>query len=180
MELDKNKCYFFKDLIIYMGGIISNLICLFLINDIDIKYISVVLICINILPIYPLDGYNIFNVLLMKYIPYYFSLIISKSISVLVLIFVALYSIIKQIDLYIYLNLVYLISINIYTVFSIKTIHKNFLLEKYLYKFKYKIKIIRFKDNFQHYFYKYNTICMFLNNKYIEEIEILRILFEKK
>ena len=179
MELDKNKNIFYKDLLIYLGGIISNLLCIVLFKNNDIKNISLILIIINILPIYPLDGYNILNTLFMKYIPYYFSLIISKIISLLVLIIISFSLIINSIDLYVYLNLIYLICLNIYMFLNINSLYQNFLLNKYLYKLKYKMKKIKLRVNFRHYFYKYNTIYMHFNNKNIEEEELLRILFEK-
>ena len=179
MELDKCKKMFYKDIIIYFGGIIFNVLCFLIFKDIDIKNISLLLTIVNIIPIYPLDGYNIFNTILCRFIPYYISLIISKILSVIVLVLISIFMIIEKIDLFIYINLVYLICLNIYVIFNIKNIYHTFLLDRYLYNYTYKKKNIKFRLNFQYYFYKYNTIFVFLNEKYIPETELLRILFEK-
>lgn len=179
MDLEKNKYSIIKDIFIYLGGILLNIFCIFISKDIEIKQISTVLVIVNILPIYPLDGYNVLNSILLFYLPYYFSLIISKLLSILVLSIISLYLINIQIDLYISLNLLYLYVINFYTLYNIENINRNFLLEKYLYNFKYKIKNISFKTKIQHHFYKYNTINMIISNKCISEEELLAIFFEK-
>lgn len=179
MELDKNKNLFYKDLLIYLGGIIGNLLIIILISDYDIKIISLILIIINLLPIYPLDGYNILSTFLMRIIPYFYSLLISKIISLLTLFIITFYLVYLKIDLYVFINLIYLLCINLITICCFDSIINSFLLDRYLYKFEYKKKEVKLKSNLKTIFYKYFNIYVSFGEKNMSEFEILRILFEK-
>lgn len=177
MELNKNKQIFYKDLIIYLGGIFFNYLFFLITKDGDFKLINLLLIIVNIMPIYPLDGYNILKTIMFKIIPHYFSLILLKTISLIILSLLSIYGILISVDLFIFISLLYLVVINIMSIFNINYLHKSFLLDKYLYKWKYKKKQIRFKGDFKPYFYKYNNIYVILNDNIIEEETILESIF---
>jgi len=56
----KDKGIFFKNIFIYLSGPVSNIILTFTFYDnIMIREINMFLAVVNLLPIYPLDGYNI-------------------------------------------------------------------------------------------------------------------------
>ena len=54
----------FKKILIYSSGIIFNLISILLLQDDIFQKISFFMICINLIPVIPLDGFQIINVLL--------------------------------------------------------------------------------------------------------------------
>lgn len=64
-----DKTIYIKDILVYMAGPISNLILAIIFKNIKIVFdINLFLCILNIIPIYPLDGYNILkNMLLFKY-----------------------------------------------------------------------------------------------------------------
>ncbi len=96
----------------------------------------------NLLPIYPLDGSKIINLIISKYLPFYYSNILTIILSVITLIIYMMinvdninYSLIMMISIIIY-NLHHYIK-------SIKYIYYKFLMERYLYNYPYhKIKVI--------------------------------------
>ena len=56
----KSRIYYIKEFIIFSAGPLSNLILAYLFNDIKFVFeINIFLALLNLLPIYPLDGFNI-------------------------------------------------------------------------------------------------------------------------
>ncbi len=56
----KNRIYYLKDMIIFLAGPLSNLIMAFVFRKINFVYeINLFLALLNLLPIYPLDGFNV-------------------------------------------------------------------------------------------------------------------------
>ena len=109
LELDQTKEFFHKDFLIYLGGILTNLICYIFIPDQEMKRISLFLIGINALPIYPLDGFNALKTLISYLFPYYYT---SKGMVVLSLFLsggLLCLGLVQQMDLYLIFSFGYLL-----------------------------------------------------------------------
>ena len=134
------------------------------------------IIFFNLLPIYPLDGSKILQLLLSKYLNY--------NLSNKLIIFISLLTIIILLILNIYkLNysniMIYLILLSyIYDlVKGRKYLYNKFLLERYLYNINYpKLKIITNYNKM----YKNKNHILYTNNKYIEESDYLKKIFSNK
>jgi len=62
----RDKIYYIKETIIYLAGPLSNMLVAYIFRDIKFIFeINIFLAILNLLPVYPLDGYNI-----LKYILY--------------------------------------------------------------------------------------------------------------
>lgn len=62
---NKNRLYYIKEIIIYIAGPLSNILIAYFFKDIKFVFeINIFLSLLNLLPIYPLDGYNILKNLL--------------------------------------------------------------------------------------------------------------------
>jgi len=152
-----------KELFVLSGGIILQLLFLYFINILFnnnlvtlhtfeiIKKINIVLISFNFMPILPLDGGKLLNLILDKIFTYRLSNIISIVISFLFLIFFFFYDLnILNIILSIFLLKCIVIEIT-----NIRYKYNKFLLERYLNDYKFnKIKIInninKFKRDYYH------------------------------
>lgn len=134
------------------------------------------MIFFNLLPIYPLDGGKIVNLILDKYLPYYKSNIITIIIS-LIVITIIIYLNIYQ-NTYSNIMIMLILLTYLYKLFTKrKYLYQRFLLERYLYNIKYpKIKIV---NNIKNMF-KNKTHLININNTYIEEKKLLSTLFTKK
>lgn len=142
-------------------------------NNQIFNYYNLIILLFNLLPIYPLDGSKIVNILFNKFISFKKSHIVTIIISLLTLVIIIL-SIRYNILLYLILLFIVL------EVFKEITKHNyyfnRFLLEKYLYNYNYKNKKIinnikKMKKQTNHIFK--------INNKYYTEREIMRNLFDK-
>lgn len=130
----------------------------------------------NLLPIYPLDGAKIVNLILSKYFSFNIANYISIVISLITVVFF-LYSDIYENNYSIILVIGVLMK-NIYKFYKdISYIYNRFILERYLFKFNYKKKaIIKNKDKM----YK-NRVHIFNDNgKLMNEKEYISTFFEKK
>ena len=152
-----------KELFVLLGGIIFQLLfyylTLVLYNNLYVTYhvfniikrINILLISFNFLPVLPLDGGKLLNIILDKIFSYKLSNIISIIISI---IFIILFLVINKTILSLILVLFLLKSIYI-EVISLDYKYNKFLLERYLnnYNFK-KIKIInninKFRRDYSH------------------------------
>lgn len=172
----------YKELIILISGPISQIIYVLIIYiikiDVDpIFYIFNKLILIfNLLPIYPLDGGKILNIIISYFIPYYKSLKITIYNSYFLYICFLFYIILVNRNLTIYLIIISL-GINIYNEINKSSYYFNkFLLERlinnYVFKKKKIIKnIYKMRKNYLHLF--------LINNRLIKEKEYLRRYFNK-
>lgn len=130
----------------------------------------------NLLPIYPLDGAKIVNLILSKYFSFNIANYISIVISLITVIFF-LYSDIYE-NNYSIILIIGVLMKNIYKFYKdISYIYNRFILERYLFKFNYKKKaIIKNKDKM----YK-NRVHIFNDNgKLMNEKEYISTFFEKK
>lgn len=92
-----SKRSYFKNILIYLSGPISNLILAYIFkNNVMIREINVFLALLNLLPIFPLDGYNIlYNILKILFLETN-SIKIIKSIGnivIIILLIISLYQI---------------------------------------------------------------------------------------
>lgn len=134
------------------------------------------IIFFNLLPIYPLDGGRIVNLLLSKVFNYNLSnklTIVISLVSIFLIIVLNIYSF-NYSNLVIYLVLFsYIISY----IRNIKYLYNRFMLERYLYKLEFdKIKIINNKDKM----YKDMENILYKNGGYFREIKFLKELFCKE
>ncbi|MDE6241966.1 MAG: hypothetical protein K2M08_06080 [Anaeroplasmataceae bacterium] len=173
LKLENTKEEFYKDFIIYFGGIFFNLILYFLIPDETMRKINLILILFNSLPIYPLDGFNIIKTSLSYFFPYRFVLKMMSIVSLFGGVAGIGISIYFKMDIFIILNATYLFFLSLEYYFKEQLLYQKFLLDKQIYKKKYPVKTIHFHTNFQNYFYKYHTIQMSIGNKFFTEEELL-------
>ena len=163
--------YIFYLLIIYlykMGIIIEYTFNLYTIYN---NY----MIYFNLLPIYPLDGGKILNLILSIYFPYNKANIFTIYISLFVILGIFFLSIYN----YSYSNIMIMIILLTYLYkffMERKYLYSRLLLERYLYNIEYNsIKVIRNIKNI----YKNRTHIININNIYIKEKKYLSILFKK-
>lgn len=167
-----------EEFIVAISGIIFQTIFLFVMNTdnyLFIKYYKLILI-FNLLPIYPLDGAKILNILFNKMfcfkMSYYLTIIISIIISLII------YSLlINNFNLLLFLSITLLFTKIFKYYKDIDLVFNKFLFERYLYKIKYKkIK----KINNLNKMYKEYTHLLFLNNNIIKEEDLLNKMFDTK
>ena len=133
------------------------------------------MIFFNLLPIYPLDGSKIINLLLEKYFPFYLSnqiTIIFSFLFLLLLVILNLYQ-------YNYSNIMifFLLLTYLYQFYQKrKYLYQRFLLERYLYSISYPKtkKISKIKK-----MYKNKSHLVYYHHHYLKEKEYLSILFKK-
>ena len=130
----------------------------------------------NLLPIHPLDGSKIINLIISKYLPYKLTLKLTIIISIITAIIVIKINYYKL--NYTTILIVTIIVDNIINYFkNINYYFNKFLLERYLYKYRFsKNKNINKIDNM--YKEKYHVIKE--NNHYLTEKEYLKRRFNAK
>ena len=132
------------------------------------------LLIFNMLPIIPLDGSKLLNIILNKIFSFKLSHIISLFISLICLIYLFIRTIIIK-NLILFIILIFLLIKNIKEIYLHKYLFNKFLFERYNYNLKFKkikrikgLKIYKMKKDYKHLFYL---------NKYITENEILKDYF---
>ena len=123
-----------EEFIILISGPLFQFINYLIFKDITpyFNYYNYGLFIFNMLPIYPLDGYKLFSIILNKYIPY------KKVIRIMLIISLICLTLFIKKDL-IYLIILLLLLKGIIGEFkNIDYIYNKFLLERYLYNFRFK------------------------------------------
>ena len=134
------------------------------------------LIFFNLLPIHPLDGSKILNLLLSKSLPYHTSNKLTIIISIIVIIILLGTNIYNNNYTYIMIVSILLDYIYKYSK-NLKHIYNRFLLERYLYKITYpKKKIIKKPKKM----YKNNTHIIKITGKYQKEQDFFCLSYPKK
>lgn len=133
------------------------------------------MIFFNLLPIYPLDGGKILNLLLYKYFSFNKANILTIIISITIIFIIVLSSIFT--NSYSNIMVIILLLTYIYKFYTKrKYLYNRFLLERYLYDIEYpSIKIINNIKNM----YKNKTHLINTNNTYIKEKDYISTLFKK-
>lgn len=134
--------------------------------------INLFLLIFNLLPIFPLDGSKILNLLFNKMISFKYSHIFSIYISFLVLLLVFVKNSFNLVLLIIFL---FLFIKTLKERINHKYIFNKFMFERYLYKFNFKKSSIinnpkQMKRDYKHIFH--------IKNKYILEKDFLSNLFD--
>ena len=134
------------------------------------------MIFFNLLPIYPLDGSKILNLILDKYFPYNKANILTIIISLIMILTIIISNIYKH--SYSKIMVMGLLLTYLYQFYQKrKYLYHKFLIERYLYSIEYpKIKVIKDINNM----YKNKSHLILKNNHYQKEQEVLSILFQKK
>lgn len=170
-----------KELFVLLGGITFQLIFYFIIrifyfNNIItthvytlLLYINYLLISFNFMPILPLDGGKLLNLLLNKIMPYKKSNTISLIISI---IFTIIFMIIKK-TLFAFILTIFLIKSIIIEIKSLKYKQNKFILERYLNNYTFShIKRVKNINNFKRDNYHIINDCL--------EKNYLSKLFDRK
>lgn len=134
------------------------------------------MIIFNLLPIYPLDGAKITNLLLSKYLNFNLSnrlTIIISLITIIIFLYTESYE--KNYSLILTIGL---LMENIYKFYqNLSHIYNRFIIERYLYNFSYKQhKTITNKDKM----YKNKYHFFLIKGKLIEEKDYISNFFKKK
>ena len=164
-----------EEAIIASMGIIFQLIFICFIHNKILTTCSNIIILFNLLPIFPLDGAKILNILLNKIANFKTSYFLSLFISLITILILISIFIINHALIFLIVFIPLLINlIDLFCKFN--NIFIKFLLERYLYEFRFKrYKIInnlsKMKRDYNHYFY--------INNKLYNEKEVLNKYFNK-
>ena len=164
-----------EEFIIAILGPLFQLIFCFLYSDNPIfNQYNLIILLFNLLPIYPLDGSKIVNILFNEFIPFKKSHILTIIVSLITLSIILLS--IKY-NLLLYLILLFIILEVIKEITKHNYYFNRFLLERYLYSNNnyQKKKIINDIKKMQ----KQTKHIFKINNKYFTEREIIRNLFDK-
>lgn len=162
-----------EEFIISISGIIFQLIFIIMIHNNYLVLSSNIILIFNMLPIYPLDGSKVINILIniiTNFKTSYFLTLLISFITIILLIFL---SIINK-SLIIILSFIPLLLNLIDLIVNRDNIFIKFLLERYLYNFKFKKNkyinnIKNMKRDYHHY--------LVVENKIIEEKEYLKDYF---
>ena len=168
-----------EEFLIAIAGITFQTIFFLLIKDyISYKYFSIIncfIIIFNLMPIYPLDGSKILNILFNKITSYKNSLLFTIIISyIFIIIFSLVFFRVNKIISFILIFL--LIEVNkLYKERNV--LFNKFLLERYLGDFKFKRKktinkVDKMKKDYRHLFY--------IDGKYLTESYFLKKMFDIK
>ena len=130
----------------------------------------------NLLPIIPLDGSKIINLILSKYLNLNLANNLTVLISFISLIVLMLSNVFE--NNYSMLMVIGVLLQNIWNYYkNIEYLYNRFILERYLYDIRYKkIKIINDKNKM----YKNKSHLFKINNIIIKEKEYLKYFFDKK
>ena len=166
-----------EEFLIAISGVIFQYIFFLILKDIiNYKYFSFInyfIIIFNLIPIYPLDGSKILNVIFNKITTFRNSILLTLIISYICILILS----------FIFFNINKLSVLIIYILFKETTklynekeaIFNKFLLERNLYEFKFKHKktinsALKMKKDYKHLFK--------INNKYVTEKYYLKNKFD--
>jgi len=158
-----------EEFLILIMGPIFQIIFTFILNDKIVNYYSLSLLIFNLLPIIPLDGSKLINIILNKFLTFKRSYFLTIYISLLTI------PIIFKPNLIIILVLLFLIKQIFFDYKNYNFIFKKLILEKYLYNIKFKKK--RTIKNINK-MYKNTNHLIWDKNKYITEKEYIRKKFD--
>ena len=176
---DLNRKISEEFLIVIMGPIFQIVFTFFVYyfwNVDEVFYYSLSILCFNLLPIYPLDGSKILNLLLNKLISFKRSHMMIIMISILTMFVLILGS---DFNLILALILMFLFMRVITEIKNHESLFNRFLLERYLKKYRFKkvkkiksLNLSKMKRDYRHLFYD--------GFKYVSEGEMLKKRFDFK
>lgn len=154
-------------------GPIFQIIYFFLINDLTFRKLNLIILIFNLLPIIPLDGAKIVNILFNLFVSFKKSHILTIYFSLIIFLFLIF---ISKFNLLLLLILFFLLLEIIKEYYKHEYYFNKFLLERYLNKFNFKkTKTIKNINNM----HKDCKHIFKLNNNYYTEYEILKKMFDK-
>lgn len=168
-----------EEIIVASMGIIVQLFfyLIFFKNNSDFYWCNLIIVIFNLIPIYPLDGSKIINIILNKIFSFKTSYLITIYLSFILNIFILIISLLKK-DLIVMIIFIPLLINLLKDISNVSITINKFYLERFLYQFKFSksryingLKIDKMKRDYNHYF-KYK-------NKVYNEEKILRNLFDK-
>lgn len=171
LDVDTYKLNIKNELLLYLGGIIFNLLSLLIFRD-SYRNFTLLIILFNILPIYPLDGFRVLKTIFSYFFSYKRSLIITSIISIIVSILVLIYKL-KEADYLILFNIIYLILINLLELINVRYAYQTFLLDKYLNRYNHKKRFIKFNEYLINRLFRFHSIYTFLGDIIIDENDLL-------
>ena len=157
-----------QEFLITISGPLLQLIVTLLINNSLLNNISYTLLIFNLLPIVPLDGSKILNIVLNKFICFRISYYVLLIISILFIINIF------KFNLIIILVIICLIKEIVLSFLKYKYIYNKLILEKYLYKIKY--KKIRKINNINSLYRNSTHLIKYKNKYYLEETYIKNLI----
>lgn len=166
-----------EEFVICISGPLFQLIFYFLFkNYLDISNIHYNLFIFNLLPIIPLDGSKLLNIVLNKVFPFKKSLNLTNLISIINILLIV-YLLKTKNNLLLCLTILFLVFKVIREIKNVKYLFNRFLLERYYKKFTFKkTKIINDYD-LTKMFLEYNHL-FHINDKYYTEKEIVKKRFD--
>ncbi len=153
-----------KELIILIMGPIIQVIGYLILRNYysNIKIYHYTLLIFNMLPIYPLDGGKIFNILCGYFFNYLKSFYITFFISIIFIILVIIYNI-KNFNLNLLLMIIFMFYKLLNTYHKRYYYYNRFLLERYLYN--YHFKRIKNINNYKSFYRDRKHFIKFQNEK---------------
>lgn len=166
-----------EEFLIAISGILFQMFFYIIIKDyINYKYFNIInyfILVFNLIPIYPLDGSKILNVIFNKLTSFKNSLLYTVIISYILIILLSIISI--KINKLIVLVLIFLFKESNKLYKDRNNIFNKFLLERYLNDYKFKrektIKNVNnMKKDYRH--------ILYIDNKYLTEKSFLKKMFD--
>ena len=163
-----------EEFIIAIMGPLFQIIFTFIFNLKVIQDYSFIILIINLIPIYPLDGAKLLNIFLNKIFSFKLSHKITNYLSFFLALFLMFISVLSF-EL-IYILFTFLIILKVKEELKNHTlIYEKFLYERYIYNLKFKkVKIVKNVNKFYRDYYHYIKD----NNKLIEEEQYLKIKYD--
>jgi len=162
-----------EEFLIAIMGPLFQIVFTIILNNSIVTYYSKIILLINLIPIYPLDGAKILNIIFNKLFFFRISYNLTLYLSYFLSIIFILLAVLKK-------ELIFLLFIMILTIKLKKElsnrglIFNKFLYERYLYKLKFrKVKIVKNEKKFKKDYYHFID-----ENKLIEEKDFLKQKFE--
>lgn len=167
-----------EELVIAFGGIIFQVILGIIFNLCNINYLfkmyNYYILIFNLLPMYPLDGSKILNLLLEKFCSYKFAMQITNILCFIIFVIFCLYNILTPLKNYLICS--FLVCEFFIVLKNQKHLLNRFYLERYLYQLPYKkivynkyLDIKSLKKDYFHFFKK--------GSKYISEKNLLEQIY---
>lgn len=176
---DLNRKIIEEAWIVIMGPIFQIVFTFFLYkftNMSDVLYYSTSILCFNLLPIFPLDGSKILNLILNKIVSFKKSHALMISISLIVISILMFKS---DFNLLLCLIIIFLLMRNFSEIKDHESLFNRFLLERYLKNYHFKkirkidsLDVTKMKRDYKHLFFD--------GFKYISERERLKKRFDFK
>lgn len=175
MDIDNENLNFIKELFVYFGGIIFNVIILFITPEYIHDYIFIIII-LNLLPIYPLDGYMILKTILSYFIPYKVVLYLVNYLGLIILIIIFFY-IFNLFDGLLIINFIYIFLVQLKEIKNINNHYNSFILRRFLNPPSFNERRIKIKLNPVKYIFKYHLFFFYVGNNKITELDILKLKY---